>query len=184
MNTIIFILIGVTALISNKGFEDRLFFNKYMLRVGDVIGNKEYIRLLSSGFLHADWTHLLFNMISLYFFAPEILFEVGIYNFLAIYIGSMLAGNLASVYYNKDNYMYSAIGASGGVSGVIFSAIILQPGMSLYVFPIPIAIPGWLFGIAYVLYSIYGMKKQLGNIGHTAHLAGGLFGLIITLLFI
>ncbi|MEN8138987.1 MAG: rhomboid family intramembrane serine protease [Bacteroidota bacterium] len=184
MNYVIYILIGITALISYKGFNDRMFFEKYMLRVGSVINGKEYIRMISSGFLHADWTHLFFNMFTLYFFGPEVLYFAGLTNFILIYLGSLLFGNLISIYFNRQNMMYSAIGASGAVSGVIFSAIILYPQMSLFIIPIPFPIPGWLFGIAYVLYSIYGMKSQLGNIGHSAHLGGGISGVLITILII
>jgi len=184
MNNIIYILIALIALISYKGFNDRVFFEKYMLRVGSVLNAKEYIRMVSSGFLHADWTHLIFNMFTLYFFGPEVLYNAGITNFLIIYFGALVFGNLVSIYFNRQNWSYSAIGASGAVSGIIFSSIILYPAMSLYIFPIPIAIPGWLFGIAYVLYSIYGMKSQLGNIGHSAHLGGGIAGILITILLI
>lgn len=184
MNYVIYILIGITALISYKGFNDRMFFEKYMLRVGSVINGKEYIRMISSGFLHADWTHLFFNMFTLYFFGPEVLYFAGLTNFILIYLGSLLFGNLISIYFNRQNMMYSAIGASGAVSGIIFSAIILYPQMSLFIIPIPFPIPGWLFGIAYVLYSIYGMKSQLGNIGHSAHLGGGISGVLITILII
>ncbi|MCK5781636.1 MAG: rhomboid family intramembrane serine protease [Flavobacteriales bacterium] len=182
MNYIIYALIGITALISYKGFNDRNFFEKYMLRVGSIINGKEYIRMISSGFLHADWMHLFFNMFTLYFFGPEVLYFAGLGNFLLIYLGSLLFGNIISIYFNRTNWMYSAIGASGAVSGVIFSAIILYPSMSLYIIPIPFPIPGWLFGIGYVAYSIYGMKNTQGNIGHSAHLGGGISGILITLL--
>ncbi len=184
MNNAAYIIIAITAIISYKGFNDRVFFEKYMLRVGSIINGKEYIRLISSGFLHADWTHLFFNMFTLYFFGPEVLAHAGITNFLIIYFGSMVFGSLMAIYFNKDNLWYSAIGASGAVSGIIFSSIILFPGMSLFILPIPFPIPGWLFGIGYVLYSIYGMKKQLGNIGHGAHLGGGIAGILITILLI
>jgi membrane associated rhomboid family serine protease len=181
MNILIYLIIGVTVLISAQGFKDRMFFEKYMLRVGSVLNGKEYIRTISSGFLHADWMHLIFNMVTLYFFGPEVLFATGIGPFLAIYFGSMAFGSLASLYFNLNNPYYSAIGASGAVSGIVFSAIIIHPSMSLFIIPIPFPIPGWLFGIGYVIYSIYGMKKNLGNIGHSAHLGGGIAGMIISI---
>ena len=182
MNNVVYIVIALTAIVSYKGFSDRVFFEKYMLRVGSVLNGKEYVRVVSSGFLHADWTHLFFNMFTLYFFGPEVLAHAGIANFLIIYFGSMVFGSLMAIYFNRKDWRYSAIGASGAVSGIIFSSIILFPGMSLYILPIPFPIPGWLFGIGYVLYSIYGMKKQLGNIGHGAHLGGGVAGILITIL--
>jgi len=182
MNNVVYGIIILNLIISYKGFNDRLFFEKYMLRVGSILNGKEYIRMVSSGFLHADWTHLFFNMFTLYFFGPEVLAHAGVANFLIIYIGSLVFGSLMAVYFNRNNFMYSAIGASGAVSGVIFSSIILFPGMSLFILPIPFPIPGWLFGIGYVLYSIYGMKSHLGNIGHGAHLGGGIAGILITIL--
>jgi membrane associated rhomboid family serine protease len=182
MNNVVYIVIALTALISYKGFNDRLFFEKYMLRVGSILNGKEYVRVVSSGFLHADWTHLFFNMFTLYFFGPEVMAHAGMVNFLIIYFGSMVFGSLMAIYFNKNNWNYSAIGASGAVSGIIFSSIILFPGMSLFILPIPFPIPGWLFGIGYVIYSIYGMKRQLGNIGHGAHLGGGIAGILITIL--
>ena len=182
MNNAVFIIIAITAIVSYNGFNDRVFFEKYMLRVGSIINGKEYIRMISSGFLHSDWMHLFFNMFTLYFFGPEVLYNAGPTNFLLIYFGSLIFGNLISIYFNKNNWMYSAIGASGAVSGVIFSSIILYPDMSLFILPIPFPIPGWLFGIGYVLYSIYGMKNKLGNIGHSAHLGGGISGIVITIL--
>lgn len=184
MNYYIYALIGATVLFSIQGFNSRSFFDRYMLRVGSVLNGKEYIRMVSSGFLHADWMHLLFNMMTLYFFGPEVIFITGPIYFAIIYFGSLLFGNLISVYFNRSNWMYSAIGASGAVSGVIFAAIILVPEMSLFILPIPFPIPGWAFGIGFVLFSIYGMKKQIGNIGHSAHLGGGISGIIITILLI
>ena len=94
----------------------------------------------------------------------------------------MLLGSLLSLYFHKDEYHYSAVGASGAVTGIIYSAILLRPEMSLYMFFIPIPIPAYVFGIAYLLYSIYGMKKSLGNIGHDAHFGGAIGGYVITLI--
>ncbi|MCK5823972.1 MAG: rhomboid family intramembrane serine protease [Ichthyobacteriaceae bacterium] len=184
MNNIVFLLIAVNAIVTYQGLNDNSFFGKYMLRVGSIIHNKEYVRLVSSGFLHGSWTHFIFNMFTLFFFGPEVLKVVGPTYFIIIYLGSLVLGNLISVYFNKKDPLYSAIGASGAVSGILFSAIILIPSMSLYIFPLPIAIPGWLFGIGYVLYSIYGMKNQVGNIGHSAHLGGGIAGILLTIILI
>jgi len=121
-------------------------------------------------------------MFSLYFFADIVINDLGIFSFLIIYIGSLLLGNLLSLYFHKDEYHYSAVGASGAVMGIIYSAILLQPGMSLYMFFIPIPIPAYLFGIGYLLYSIYGMKNRVGNIGHDAHFGGAIGGYVITLI--
>ena len=180
LDLITIIIIAANVIISYKGFSDYNFFDKYKLHVGGV-QRGEQIRLFSSGFLHADTQHLLFNMLSLYFFADVVINLLTPIQFLLIYFGSLLLGSLLSVYFHKNEYHYSAVGASGAVSGVIYSAILLQPGMNLYMFFIPIPIPAYIFGIGYLLYSIYGMKNKIGNIGHDAHFGGAIGGYLITL---
>ena len=108
---------------------------------------------------------------------------LGSITFLTIYFGSLFAGNLYSLYYHKDEPFYSAVGASGAVSGIVYSSILVYPDMSLYLFFIPIPIPGYIFALLYLFYSIYGMKKQVGNVGHAAHLGGAIGGFALTLLF-
>ena len=174
-------LIVANVLISYKGFGDFNFFEKYKFNVGGV-QRGEHIRLFSSGFLHVDNAHLFFNMFTLYFFADVVMNQLSVLGFLAIYIGSLMLGSLLSLYFHKNEYHYSAVGASGAVMGIVYSAIVLNPGMSLYLFFIPIPIPAYLFGIGYLLYSIYGMKSQLGNIGHDAHFGGAIGGYVITLI--
>ncbi len=165
---------------SLKGFGDFSFFEKYKFNIGGI-RRGEQIRMLSSGFLHVDQLHLFFNMFTLYFFADEVISFLGRINFLVVYFGSLIIGNLLSLYFHKDEYHYSAVGASGAVTGVLYSAILLNPDMRLYIFFIPIAIPGYIFGIGYLLYSIYGMKNRVGNIGHDAHFGGAIGGYVITL---
>ncbi|NNE31246.1 rhomboid family intramembrane serine protease [Winogradskyella sp.] len=174
-------IIAANVIMSFKGFGDRLFFEKYKFNVGSI-RRGEQIRMFSSGFLHADTTHLFMNMITLYFFADAVLDVLGNFNFIVIYIASLIFGNLLSLYFHKDEYWYSAVGASGAVTGILYAAILIQPEMSLYMFFIPIPIPGYIFGVGYLLYSIYGMKKRIGNIGHDAHFGGAVGGYVITLL--
>jgi membrane associated rhomboid family serine protease len=173
-------IIAANVICSLKGFNDRLFFEKYKFNIG-AIRRGEQVRMISSGFLHADTTHLLFNMLTLYFFADVVLFALGSFKFILIYFASLIVGNLLSFYFHKDEYWYSAIGASGAVTGILYAAILLRPDMSLYLFFIPIPIPGYLFGIGYLLYSIYGMKNRVGNIGHDAHFGGAIGGYLLTL---
>jgi len=104
------------------------------------------------------------------------------YTFGLIYVGSLIFGSLLTLLLHKDDYSYRAIGASGAVTGVLYSAILLQPDMSLYLFFIPIPIPAYIFGIGYLLYSIYGMKAKNDNIGHTAHFGGAIGGFVITII--
>lgn len=174
------IIIAANVIISIKGFNDTSFFEKYKFNIAGI-RRGEKIRLFSSAFLHADFSHLLFNMLTLYFFANVVIMSVGVTYFVIIYVASLLAGNLLSFYFHKDEPHYSAIGASGAVMGILYSAILFFPNMGLYLFFIPIAIPAWLFGMAYLLYSIYGMKKRLGNIGHDAHIGGAVGGYVLTL---
>ncbi len=138
--------------------------------------------MLSSGFLHADWVHLGFNMYALWLFGKIIVSNFGTGTFIFIYFISLLVGNLYSLYTHKNNPYYTAIGASGAVSGIVFSAILLAPDLRLMIFPIPLYLPGYIFGIGYLLYSIYGMKNQTDNIGHAAHLGGAIGGFLLTLL--
>lgn len=176
------IIIGLNALVSFKGFSDNAFFERYKFSIGGInSGQKD--RMLSSGFLHVDISHLLFNMVTLYFFADVVIGGFGPIKFLIIYFISLVAGSLLALFFHKDEPYYSAVGASGAVTGILYSAILLQPGMDLYIYFIPIPIPAYVIGIGYLLYSIYGMKKRLGNIGHTAHFGGAIGGYAATLLF-
>lgn len=112
------------------------------------------------------------------------IFSLGEFNFVVVYVVSLILGSLLSLYFHQDEYHYSAVGASGAVTGILYSAILLDPSMSLYLFFIPIPIPAYVFGIGYMLYSIYGMKKRVGNIGHDAHFGGAIAGLVVTLVFV
>jgi membrane associated rhomboid family serine protease len=178
-NPIVLLIIIANVLFSMKGFDDYSFLDKYKFQVGKVVG-KEKIRMLTSGFLHVDWMHLGFNMYALYVFGDIIATILGAIPFLTIYLGSLVAGSLYTLYYHKKEPYYSAVGASGAVSGIIYSSILLFPDMQLLLF-FAIPIPGYVFGVGYLLYSIYGMKKQVGNIGHAAHLGGAIGGFVLTL---
>lgn len=181
MDPVVLAVIIANVVFSMIGFKNLEIFNKYKFHVGSI--NKgEKLRMFTSGFLHADFTHLLFNMYTLYIFAPIVVGALGGTNFLLIYLASLLLGSLLSLFFHKNEPHYSAIGASGAVSGVLYSSILIYPDMSLYLFFIPIPIPSYVFGIGYLLYSIYGMKKQHGNIGHDAHFGGAVGGYVLTLI--
>ncbi|WP_313807748.1 rhomboid family intramembrane serine protease [Flavobacterium sp.] len=179
MDSVLLILIAIIVLFSYRGFRDEAFFRKYEFHIGSIRSG-EHIRMITSGFLHADFTHLIFNMLTLYFFAPVVIVHLGVVHFLIIYFGSLLCGSMLSLYIHKDEYYYRAIGASGAVTGVLYSAILLQPDMTLGLYFI-IPVPAYLFGIGYLLYSIYGMRTRMDNIGHTAHFGGAIGGYVITL---
>ncbi|WBV61087.1 rhomboid family intramembrane serine protease [Chryseobacterium camelliae] len=177
---ILIIIIAITAIISFVAPNGSSNFEKYKFSVGSIMNRKEYIRLLSSGFLHADLMHLVFNMLTLYFFGPVVIQGFGNLGFIIIYFGSILLGNIFSLFVYQRQPWYSAIGASGGVSGILFASIAMIPHLEIYMFFIPIGIPGYIFGLIYFSYSVYMMlnPNQHDNIGHAAHLGGAFFGLL------
>ena len=174
-------IMAANVLVSLKGFNDIIFFERYKFGVGAIkAGQKE--RMVTSGFLHVDMAHLFFNMFTLYFFADVVITWLGPVKFVGIYFISLLAGSLLALFFHKNEPHYSAVGASGAVTGILYAAILLQPDMRLGLMFIPIPIPAYVVGIGYLLYSIYGMKKRLGNIGHTAHFGGAIGGYITVLI--
>lgn len=184
------IIIAITVLVSYKGFGDYNFFDRFKFQPGPILRHKQYDRLLTSGFLHVNTTHLLFNMITFYFFAWFVIhfFSIhtggkanGVVAFAVVYLAAIIGGNLLALFFQKNNYNYAAVGASGGVSGILFASIVIEPNVELLLFFI-LPIKGWIFAIIYLGYSVYGMKKQLGNIGHEAHLGGAIIGLIAPIL--
>ncbi|MDC8104304.1 MULTISPECIES: rhomboid family intramembrane serine protease [Chryseobacterium] len=179
MNILLLVIIA-TSIISFIAFNNHGIFEKYKFNVGAIQNRKEYIRLLSAGFLHADLMHLLFNMMTLYFFGPIVMEGFGNLGFIIVYFGSILLGNMFSLFIYQKQPWYSAIGASGGVSGILFAGIALIPDLKIYIFFIPIGIPGYIFGLLYFSYSVYMMlnPRQHDNIGHAAHLGGAFFGLL------
>ncbi|MBR9757864.1 MAG: rhomboid family intramembrane serine protease [Algicola sp.] len=181
LSLVTLVIIAANAIISFKGFNDYSFFEKYKFNVGGIQRGEQF-RMFSSGFLHVDTMHLFFNMFTLYIFAPVVIMHMSAVSFIIIYLGSLILGNVLSLYFHKNEYHYSAVGASGAVMGIIYAAILLRPDMDLYLFFIPIPIPAYIFGIGYLLYTIYGMKNRVGNIGHDAHFGGAIGGYAITLL--
>ncbi len=175
-------IMAANVIVSLRGFSDATFFDRYKFSIGGIrAGQRE--RTVTSGFLHVDISHLFFNMFTLYFFANVVINWFGPGKFLIIYFISLLAGSLLAMFFHKDEPYYSAVGASGAVTGILYAAILLNPDMRLGIMFIPIPLPAYVLGIAYLLYSIYGMKSRLGNIGHTAHFGGAIGGYATTLLF-
>jgi len=169
----VFIAVGI---VSFKGFNDPIFFDKYKFNVGAIQRGEKY-RLFTSAFLHGDITHLIFNLLTLYFFAPVVINYFGSISFLIIYFISLISGSLLSLKIHEKQPYYSAIGASGAITGILYAAIILNPNAQLGLYFI-IPMPAYVFGIGYLLYSLYGMKKQNDLIGHTAHFGGAIGGLL------
>lgn len=178
MNPIVIVIIAVTCIVSYMGLNDMKMFEKYKFNVAAINNRKEYFRLISSAFLHADFMHLFFNMLSLYFFQGAVTMYFGTVGFVVIYFGSLVLGNLFSLMIYKNQPWYSAIGASGAVSGIIFASIAMAPNNISVNF-----LPGWIFGTLYFGYSVYMMlnPKQWDNLGHSAHLGGAFFGLVYSI---
>lgn len=179
---IILLIIGACIAASIKGFNDTSFKRKYMLNVGNIATRGEYYRLFTCGFLHDNWTHLIFNMITLFFFYSTPYMVLGGGAFLLIYIGGLVFSSWYSYMVHHKDYYYSALGASGAVSAVALSAVMINPTMKMIIFPIPLPLPGWLFAVAYILFSSFGMHKANTQIGHSVHLGGAVIGIVITLL--
>ena len=169
------LLILITAFVSWKGFKDHSFYERYKFSIERVLVFKEYYRVFTSGFLHVSWPHLIWNMISLYAFSESMELVLGVPQFLLVYFVSLICGSLLTLYFHKYDYSYRAIGASGAVMGVLFSSILINPDVQINF------IPGYLFGIIYLLFSIYGQKAKRDNIGHMAHFGGAIGGYAITL---
>jgi len=173
---IVAVLLILTNLIfTYQGLRSHVFFDRYKFDVDQILVRKDYKRIITSGFLHIGWMHFIFNMYTLYAFSG------GIESYLGI-LASLIGGDLFSLFVHRNHGDYTAVGASGAVSGVVFASIVLFPGMELSLLFMPIHIPGWLFGLIYVLYTIYGVKSKRDNIGHEAHLGGLVIGVIIALI--
>jgi membrane associated rhomboid family serine protease len=171
------LVILVTVAVSYAGFRNPGVEEKYIFRPESILAGKEYYRLVTSAFLHAGWGHLLWNMASLYLFGGPLEWSFGKTDFLLIYFGAVIGGNLLSLYVHR-HHDYQAYGASGGVCGVIFAYILLFPGAGIRLY-FAVPIPGWLYAIGFMVGSFVALKKARDNIGHDAHLGGAILGLLI-----
>ena len=180
---LILTILIVNVLFSLKGFKDTLFFNRFKFSIASVKGGQSY-RIVSSAFLHVDMAHLGFNMFALYLFGGQALDGLGMLNFLILYFSCLIAGNLFALYFHRDNPYYSAVGASGAIMGILYATILMYPEMKLALFIFPVPLPGYVFGIGYLVYTLFGMKKQQDNIGHTAHFGGAIGGILATLILV
>jgi membrane associated rhomboid family serine protease len=180
---VVIAIIVANVLISFIGFKNPIFFNRYQFQMARIKAGDQ-LRMWSSGFLHVDFNHLFVNMLSLYFFAGYVVYSLGEMKFLALYLTSLYIGNFLTLRYHNKKDNYTAVGASGAVSGVVYSAVLLYPEMKMAFLFFPIPLPGYVLATIYLIYTIYGMKKQVDNIGHTAHFGGAVAGLVATIAFV
>ncbi|MBT2748898.1 MULTISPECIES: rhomboid family intramembrane serine protease [unclassified Lysobacter] len=181
---ITFILIAVTVLVSWQAFEKRRIFERLVLWPPGVERFRQYDRLLTHGFVHADWMHLLFNMITLYFFgrAVEGVFAqlVGQAMFVLFYLSAIVVAILPSYLRHRKDGNYVSLGASGAVSAVLFAFVLVDPWSWIIVFVIPV--PAVIYAVAYIGYSYWMDKRGRDSINHNAHLSGAIYGLLFVLL--
>ncbi len=182
------ILIALNALVSFIGFSNSEMVNKTIMWPYRVKREHQYYRLVTSGFLHADWMHLFFNMFTLFFFGKNVEWIFGhglggVMAYIGLYFGGLVISDLPSYFKHKDHYEYRSLGASGAVSAVVFATIIFSPWSSIYLFG-AVKISAALYAVLFIIYCVYMEKRGGDNINHNAHLWGALFGLAFTLILI
>jgi len=186
------LLIVFTSAISILAFNNRDVFDKLQLNPYAVFHKKEWYRIISHGFIHADWVHLFINMFVLFSFgsavesifkqlAIEGIIKSPVFTFVLLYFASMIFATVTTVAKQKDNQYYNSVGASGAVSAIVFTSIFFQPLAKLYFYAV-IPIPGIVFGILYLAYSQYMSKRNNDNINHDAHFIGAVFGFLFPLI--
>jgi membrane associated rhomboid family serine protease len=188
--TALIVIVVFTSLISYNAFRDTQLFDKLLFSAYRIKHNKEYYRFISNVLVHADLTHLLFNMFSLYFLGEALEFylffdygpQIGEMHFLLIYFLGGIMANVYSFYKHQDNPSYRSVGASGAVSAVIFATIMWDPDLPLMLFFIPIEIPAYIFGPIYLAFEYWAHKKGGTGIAHDAHIGGAIFGVIYVLI--
>jgi membrane associated rhomboid family serine protease len=183
------IIVIITTLVSIGGFSNRKIIEDLIFYPPAVTKQNQWYRFFTCGLIHADWGHLFFNMLSLYLFGQYVedafgdLFDVyGKWVYLALYISALLISLLPTFAKNKNNYQYRSLGASGAVSAVIFAGLMLTPTLGIYIFFIPIPIPGFIFAPLYLIISALLDKKGAGNINHSAHIWGSIYGLAFVII--
>lgn len=176
------IIAAITLIVTFIAFYNEDFYNKLILQPYNVSRGKNVYTVITSGFIHADWMHLLFNGLTYYFFAFGLERTFGHWQFGVLYMLSLVLSDLPSVVKHKNDFWYRSLGASGAISAVVFSYIMYNPLNSMYLMFLPIPIPAIIFGVLYLVYCSYASKRGIGNINHDAHFFGALSGVMITIL--
>ena len=158
-------------------FIERCLFEPYRF-----LRERRYETIITSGFVHADFGHLLANMLTFYFFAFPLESRIGPARFTLLYLLALIASDLPTYFKHRNNPNYASLGASGAISAVLFAAVVYFPAMKLIVIPIPLPIPAPLFAVGYVAYTWWSARQARGRINHDAHLGGALFGVLFVML--
>jgi len=174
----IFVITIITSLMafSNENLLSNLILHPYSVSRG-----KRVYTVLTSGLIHNDWMHLIFNMFSYFFFAFQVEVIIGHWQFGLLYVMGLILSDLPTVYKHKDNYGYYSLGASGAVSAVIFSFILYSPMSMMMIMTLPFHIPAIIYGVLYLVYCNYASKHARDNVNHDAHFFGAITGLFITI---
>ena len=184
------IIIAITCIVSILCFNGTLNGNKLIFNAYQVWHRKEWYRMLTSGIIHSGWGHLFFNMLTLYFFGRvvEQYFSaafggvLGAVLYVMLYVSALAISSLGDLVKYRNNWNYNALGASGAVSAVLFASILFAPKMGIYIYLIPIPVPGYIFAPLYLLYCWYMAKRNMDNIGHTAHFWGAVYGILFPII--
>ncbi|HQS23281.1 MAG TPA: rhomboid family intramembrane serine protease [Sediminibacterium sp.] len=189
MITLTISIILLTSLISFTAFSNQKVLDDLIFYPPAITNRNQWYRFITSGLIHADIMHLVFNMYSFYLFGDlvektfvQIFGESGKVIYIVLYVVSLIVCLLPTYFNNQNNYHYRSLGASGAVSAVIFAGIFLYPTMGMGIFPIPFHIPGFIFGPLYLILSAYLAKKGHGNINHSAHIWGAIFGIVFVVI--
>lgn len=183
------IIIAITALVSILCFTSRDLYGRLLFNASRVWHRKEWYRLFSYGLVHGGWGHLIFNMITLFCFGTvleryfiSVFGDIkGIILYVGLYVSAIAVSTLWDLIKHRDDWGYNAVGASGAVSAILFASILFEPKMGIYIYLIPIPVPGYIFAPLYLLYCWWMAKRNMDNIGHTAHFWGAVYGLVFPL---
>ncbi|MBP7389291.1 MAG: rhomboid family intramembrane serine protease [Chitinophagales bacterium] len=188
--SITILIIGVTVVISMLAFSNTHLIDNLLFYPYRMWRNKEWHRAVSCGFIHADFMHLFFNMFALYGFGEYVekwfsgLYgPLGITLYVVMYFGAIALADTFNLFKHRDDYNYRSLGASGGVSAVIFASILFNPFGKIGFLLLPVGIPAIVFGPLYLAYCVYMAKRGQDNIGHLAHFTGAVFGFVFPIIF-